>query len=389
MIRALNLLLAILCGVTMFSMAPHAVASSDQTALITSDWTWKGREVKAQFLLPVRPDQAHMRREVIEQIKAISVDQLNRPCDATEHAKQYAQTNHILTLSWTCGNARTPISISDPLRNGQHIISITRGVSKLETRLTLSKDIKSANISQGKDGTLIADGSFSAHLWMGLKNGWSETFGNILIITSLIGLYLSRKDNLPNLFGGFAVGYAIALIAFPNLHPDKLQAILAITYACLALLIYGSIFSGKYSWSILCFGAAFMVFSLMVMPIAIFSALSIAFWAGLVLFLVAQGLLYLSTKTLGLISFSMFLGLGGGLSLQAAIPAHLIFEEKLFVTNTAILCAGTLALFILMALISITIPLIKRKIKVDEGRIDHAIRYGVMGSIGFLLTTQF
>ena len=132
-----------------------------------------------------------------------------------------------------------------------------------------------------------------------------------------------------------------------------------------------------------------MVFSLMVMPIAIFSALSMAFWAGLVLFLVAQGLLYLSTKTLGLISFSMFLGLGGGLSLQAAIPAHLIFEEKLFVTNTAILCAGTLALFILMALISITIPLIKRKIKVDEGRIDHAIRYGVMGSIGFLLTTQF
>ena len=386
--RFFVLILIIIWNGLLSALPAQAKTAPDPTAFVASDWTWKGREVRAQFLIPYTLVLLDDSDALPARLTNISVEQMNRSCATGQNIKQTMPDYTIVTLIWTCGNARTPITISDPLLKQPHRISINRGVFAQETQFTLTQDIHKAIISQGDMGTLTIDGLLGAHIWLGLKTGWAGTWSNALVILSIFSLYIYRKPNRSGLYAGLILGYALALSIVPTVHIDKLHAIIAVTIICLALLLYSSITALSRHWSWLYFGAAILIFALMATSLPVFSALSMAFWAGLILFLVTQGIIYMSTRHINAMSFSLLIGLGAGLSLQSLSQAHEVFAEKLLVTSIAQFSSGLFALVLLIIIITLGLAWMKRTLNKDDILIDNVIRFGAMGSLGYMLITH-
>jgi hypothetical protein len=386
--RFLVLILMIFGNGLLSALPAQAITAPAPAAFVASDWTWKGREVRAQFLLPNDSVSLEDDADLPARFTHMTVEQMNRSCVAGQNLTQTKPDYTIVTLIWTCGNARTPITISDPLLTQPHTISINRGVFAQETQFTLTQDIHKAIISQGDMGTLTIDGSLSAHIWLGLKTGWAGTWSNALVILSIFSLYIYRKPNRSGLYAGFILGYALALSIIPTVHIDKLHAIVAVTIICLALLLYSSITSLSRHWSWLYFGAAIVTFALMATSLPVFSALSMAFWAGLILFLVTQGIIYMSTHHINVMSFSLLIGLGAGLSLQNFSQAHKVFSEKLLATNIALFSSGILSLVLLIIIITLGLAWMKHSLNKDEVLINNVIRFGAMSCLGYMLITR-
>lgn len=327
------------------------VSSAYANDNIVSHWTWSGRTISAQIILPqhlAAPDQQ-------ARLDTITVQQLDRSCAVEQKMRDNgAPLGHLVIF--TCLNEQSPITILDlgVTKSSQHHLSITRGLQLPISQHIITEKYPRLRVKQGEEAMLDVSRPKTDMFYGGVD------LGHTLLLSSLLGLFTIASLLFVSPFSDkkilalFGLGL---LLGFTSAPPDKmsmsgLQFLLGILIALRASF---HTLVRQRLWPYANIGAI-AVLVLVVLSSGASSTLDLAFWAGAVLFLTAL-LFDAPPHDISLGGLSVFIGTIIGLWFLGHLrldigqgPTHGQVDIFALLGNLGAILSGFIGLFLVVKL---------------------------------------
>ncbi len=325
-----------------------APATAHNKSLSFSEWVWSGKELRVSFTTPARdvtllPEvetEADLSAALAAHLgKHLRLSQVNTPCRLTQgFEKQVARTGYIRVAGrFACFSENATITIHNHgfFNLASSHVHFAR-IGMAGTRLSDSSEIlftatqRNLSIRPGINGTVEASSNaldtFENYLGLGI-NHILTGYDHLAFVACLILIARTRKRAIW-LVTGFTIGHSVtlALAALGLVNADAL-VVEALIGGSIAFVAAESIMARRNKMPALGAGLAALLFFASGLAAFFGSPVSLAVWAGLILFCLCYGLAIETSKDaarfapLLTVAFGLIHGFGfAGLLVDIGLP---------------------------------------------------------------------